>query len=222
MRNIFYIFLFTFLFLEIGSSFAYEQGSSKQMSCENNLDISALPQYTPLLKENLAGLEDYFTCEAAMKEDIHKCDILSEYPAKMANCKDGFNKYYAIYGKLYKNGHMTDDLLEQCIKKFGSKNACDQLGEVLLSGRGDDCNLIEGITPKHLEQCKEIVSSNPDSSGDVFMMILRKGDPALCDKIGVSSAEVICKGLLNKKVDGCQLNAGADRFKKVYCQHLST
>ena len=208
------IFTFFFLFLGKGLGFA---------ACESSLNISVLPPDNPMIKSDLSDLQDYFTCKAAVTGDIEQCNVFPEGSSPKADCRDVYNRYYRTFGELYKNGRLSGEGLQTCLKKFGSKNACYQFGEVLLSGNASDCEKIEGITPENLNVCLSMVSSDPfGSSRAMFMMVLRKGDRSLCDQIDNSPVAAVCRGILNKKVDGCQLNAGVDHFKKLYCQHQTT
>jgi hypothetical protein len=223
MKNISIICIFL-LFLGSAWGRAAEQSLATPASCQERLDISALPAYTSFIKTDLPDLEDYFTCKAAVKEDIQICNIFSDGSPQRASCQTGYNDYYATFGKLFKNGRMSKELLDACLKNGDkiTKEACEQWSKVMLSGNPDDCEKIEGITPENVAQCKDMASSNPSGSTAFFMMVLRKGDPALCDQISSSSAAgAICKGLLSKNGDGCQLNAGANRFKELYCQHIA-
>ena len=223
MKRIFVSYILLFLFLGNGWVLADEQDSAQLKACEASLDISALPSYTPLLKENLLNLEDYYTCESAVKEDIQICNIFAAHPTQMANCQDTYSRYYATLGKLFKDGRLSDEGLTKCLKSFNTKVACEQFGEVLLSGNTEDCEKIEGITPKNLDLCKEMASSNPTgSTRALFVSVLRTGDPVSCDQIQNSTVATMCKGLLSKNVDGCQLSAGVDHFKMAYCRHLLT
>ena len=219
MRKIFFNYIFLFLFLGSGWVFADGQGPAQATACEDSLDISTLPPDTPLIKTNLPDLQDYFTCKAAVKEDIQICNTFPDGSPQKVNCQDAYNEYYVTFGKSYKDGRMSDELLGSCLKKTTSKEACVQWGEVMLSGNVDNCEKIEGITPEQMAKCKDMASPNPSEGEAFFMMALRKGDLARCDQINLSSVAAICKGLLSKEVDGCQLNAGVSRFKKLYCQH---
>lgn len=232
MRKTFFIYIFLFLFLGRGWVFADEQGPAEPTACKKNLDISTLPPDTPFIKTDLSDLGDYFTCKAAVKEDIQTCNIFPDNSPQKANCQGAYKEYYVTFGKLYKNGRMSDEFLNNCLKKLNSRNACIQMADVLLSGNTDNCEKIEGITPEDIATCKDMASSNPSGAKAFFMMALRQGDPALCDQLNSSSINggnlysssiaAICKGLLSKNVDGCQLNEGASRFKELYCQHLAT
>jgi len=222
MRGMIIIYIFMVLFLREGWVIADDKVSAKQISCENGLDISALPPYAHSLKENLPSLEDYFTCEAAVKENIQVCNAFSDGSSQKANCQDAYNKYYATFGKLYKNGRISDEFLNACLKTFRSREACDQFGEVMLSGNSEDCKRIEGATSENIALCQDMVSSDPSGGKAFLMKLLRRGDPNSCDQLNPSTVAAICRGLLTKKVDGCQLNAGVDHFKKLYCQYLAT
>lgn len=226
MKKIFYTYILLFLFLGSGPVFADEQNSAQQTSCEKDLDISTLPLNTPFIKTDLSDLEDYFTCKAAVKEDVQICNIFPDDSPLRANCQEAYSKYYETMGKLYKNGRGSDEFSEGCIKIFKSKKACDQVGEILLSGNSNNCQYVDGITPENIVACKEMTSSNPKGGKAFFMMALRKGDLTLCDLIPYwkdpSSVRAICKGLLSKNADGCQLNAGVRNFKKLYCQDSAT
>ena len=76
-------------------------GLADQKACESDLDISALPAYTPLLQKHLSDLEDYFTCKAAVKEDVQLCSAFPAGSPQKADCQDIYNNYYAMFGKLY-------------------------------------------------------------------------------------------------------------------------
>jgi len=226
MRKIFFIYVFLFLFLCGGRGLADEQGQAKATACEASFDMSTLPDYTPFIKTDLADLGDYFTCKAAIKEDIQICNIFPDNSLQKNNCQVAYNRYYTIFGKLFKNSQVSDEFLDRCRERSIPRNSCVLLGEVMLSGNADNCEKIEGLTPEDIATCKDMASSNPSQAGPFFVMALRKGDPAFCDQIPFSSDEpssvrAICKGLLSKSVDGCQLNEGVSRFKKLYCQYLT-
>jgi len=227
MRKISFIYVFLFLFLCGGRGLADEQGQAKATACEASFDMSTLPDYTPFIKTDLADLEDYFTCKAAVKEDIQICNIFPDGSLQKDNCQSAYNRFYAVFGELFKNRLAPDKFLDRCRELSISKEACTQWSEVMLSGNADNCDKIEGMTPEEIATCKNMASPNPSEAGPFFMMALRKGDPAFCDQIPFSypdtpsSVRSICKGLLIKSVDGCQLNEGVGRFKKLYCQYLT-
>ena len=226
MKNIVIFYIF-FLFLGSGWGWADEQSSATSSSCEEGLDISTLPLFTPFIKTDLPDLEDYFTCKAAVKENIQICDIFPDGSSQKTNCQDAYNEY-AAFGSLFKNKQMSKEFLDVCLQHGGEKAtraSCEQMAEVLLSGNSGDCEKVEGITPEDVAKCKDMTSSNPSQKTAFFMMVLRKGDISLCAQVPTSdlvpapfAAVAICKGLLSKDVDGCQLNAGVNRFKKLYCQ----
>jgi len=222
VRNIVIFYILLFLFVGDGRAFADEQNLTQPASCEDTFDMSVVDLSTSFVETYLFELEDYFTCKAAMYDDIQICDIFPDGSTQRASCREGYNKYYMLWGNLFRNGRISAELLESCLKVFSSAGACEQFGAVLLSGNPDDCEKIEGITPETIVSCKDMVAPNSSENKVIFMMALRGGDPASCDPLLASPAATICKGLLNKDLDGCQLNPGFLRFKKLYCQQSTT
>ena len=196
-----------------------EEQAAPVSACEKNLDLDTLPPYTPMIQKHQADLEAYFTCKAAIKENVQVCNVFADGTSQKANCQEAYTDYYEVFGKMYRYRRISDGFLEVCSKKGGTKNACAQWSDILLSGNWANCDKIEGILPEDILLCKDMASTTPSGAKAYFMMALRSGNSALCDQYLSSPVAAVCKGLLTKAQDGCQLNAGAIRFKKYYCQN---
>jgi hypothetical protein len=218
MRTRVIIFISLFLVLTYGKSIAQAQGLSQPKSCSTNFDINTIDLNDLSIKGYVDSLGYYLSCKAAMTKNITMCNFLADNTLHKISCVDAYNKY-SNFSQLFKNGQFSDESLTECLEKLGSKDACDHFAKAILTGSPGECGKMEGVSGGRMSDCLDMVSEKPRGDKAKFMKILRQGDPNLCDGLNFSETIAICKGLLTKTEDGCQLNEGVISFKNEYCKN---
>jgi len=170
----------------------------------------------PKVEKDMALLDGYFQCRAALNDDPGECDKLGR---KGKTCTKHYNRLHGFFNELILRERTTGRALNLCISKYRDRTSCRVLSEAFIKNDVSFCENMRSRSAR--SKCKAVAtldsSYSPEWKDNIaYIKALKEFDESYCGQIKDKSLNRECRAYITGKEEICEECEGFIEFRDKY------